>query len=451
MKTWRLVMLALIAGYVVTFTGLSYAKFSSFNSSTIDLAIYIRSLWGILNGTFTDSMSDNNSIWASHWEPGILLLALFAKVIPPVWVLLISQSVALGATAWILFRYAETMVTPLLALLLGLSVLLHPAMQNANLSDFHMLPICVPFLGLFSVAVAQDQPKKATFALLLGLLFREEIAGILFLWGIHRALRSKREGAGLIVVSLTWVLISYLLKYRYSSAMNYLFEQLLATNTSRLGLFDTWATKFKSLLWLVAGFAFLPLLSAKAAKNLIWYLFPFVVHFSSPHLAVMRIDFYYLSFYVPPLACLTVAIASKYSGRKWVPAILFLCVSMTSYWNTMAPWGRSSSLRAYQSDHYAEEAAAIVKRIGINESVSAPLSIVAHLAERRWVYWKMYAGPDEVIVELSPTLQLGETPEELKSRMSAMRAFEADLVHKFGYSLDFEGRKLRLYKKPASS
>ncbi|MCC7355139.1 MAG: DUF2079 domain-containing protein, partial [Anaerolineae bacterium] len=107
----------------------------------------------------------------------------------------------------------------LLALAFPLTYLLFPALQAANLADFHAIPLAAaPIAFAFWFAERRDWPKFLVAVVVL-LMIKEDAALLAFLLGAWAALRYRAWRVGLLVVaaSLAWfVLATFIIVPHYA-------------------------------------------------------------------------------------------------------------------------------------------------------------------------------------------------------------------------------------------
>ncbi|MFQ5633111.1 MAG: DUF2079 domain-containing protein, partial [bacterium] len=118
--------------------------------------------------------------------------------------------VALGALAvyWLAKRIIKN---ELIALVFLSAYLLHPALQNANLFAVHGITFAAPFLLFTFYFFHIDRYGWGLFFAILSLLCREDIAIILFMFGIYFIFSKKKRalGIGVSMVSVLWFLLFF--------------------------------------------------------------------------------------------------------------------------------------------------------------------------------------------------------------------------------------------------
>jgi len=197
--------------YNIGISYLSILRYESFSASVYDLGIMIQTIWNTSQGwLLQESINMGHPMlrfWMAHWEFIYLPIALIYKIFSSPHVILIIQTVLVSLGALPLYWLAkEKLENNLVAIILPISYLFHPAIQNANLCDVHGITLAAPFL-LFAFYYLQ-QSKWNLFILhgILALLCREDSALILLMMGFYAyfLMKEKRVGMIIIVVNVIW-------------------------------------------------------------------------------------------------------------------------------------------------------------------------------------------------------------------------------------------------------
>lgn len=392
-------------------------------------------------------------IWADHLVPILLPIAILCRFfsLPIAPFLLISQTVALGASAWIAYKISRKHLNEWSSFLIGLCFLLHPSLQNANLFEFHTFPFACFFLMLFLYYKDQHRFELASFTLFLALLCREEVAGVLLFWGLYRTKENRILGLSLASIALTWVLVAVLLKFQGPHVWANFYSTL--SGKAQISTWDLVLSKVKGICIFLTAFAWFPVLGW---KRFIWGLIPILYFIASPLELIIKIDYYYLVFILPFLFYASLEGLkgdSKFSHvrvpQSFKVALLLLCSILINWAYTLAPWGRSGSMKMFKDDRYSIEAKKILQQIHPHESVIAPYPVLAHLADRKWIFWGIGMGPDSIIVENRPSLTYAETKTEHQRKLKEIARFQRLLVKQFGYHPEFQGKYLNLFQRKA--
>jgi hypothetical protein len=426
--------------YVVSFMMLSWWKFATFHSTGFDLAIFVREIWGIRSGDLSLPTMNRFDIFSDHFVPILWAVAPLARWFPIAGLLLFLQTLALALTGWILFRCALKEIPSLAALAVGIAFFLHPSVQNANLFEFHCLSLALPFLALF-LWLREEHPYLATLALVVALTAREEVAGVLLIWGFVQARKRKAFGIGLGAVSVMWVAVALALKARESNLWH---EQIgSAARFAGWQAAKALLVRSEGLFALLGGLGFF---SIFGWRRLLWIVIPGAFFLFGFKEEFGLVQYHHLAFFVPflVLAALPFLGGPRANVRA---ALLLICSCAVNWMYTTAPWGRNSTWKYYREGGYSAEARQVLGLIGPEESVVAPIRILAHVADRKWPFWQVVAGPDAVILEKIPRRGNDDTDEDYRMRKEAMGSIASDMIARFGYRIRFEGPNLLLLRK----
>jgi len=204
-----LILSLLITLYVLTFSYLSLARHWSFQTAKLDLGINHQAVWSTAHGR--PFHQTESSALAYHFEPIILLLAPFLLIWDKAEALLVVQTVILVLGAVPIFLIARDILkNDFLALVFPLAYLLSPALQAANLADFHTAPLAVPlFLFACYFALRRQAFPFLTFAI-LAMSAREDMFYLAFLLGAHSFFGwSRRMGIFLMALGLIYAVCAF--------------------------------------------------------------------------------------------------------------------------------------------------------------------------------------------------------------------------------------------------
>ena len=185
---WALVVVwVLVALYALTFSAIAIRRHDTFRTHGFDLGNVDQAVWNTAHGrplAFTNMDPVQNRL-ALHFEPILLLIApsywLYAS--PKTLLVIQAAVVALGALpAFWLAR--DRLRSRLAGVAFALAYLLFPALEAANVFDFHAVSLAAPLL-LFAFYYLQKREYRwfAVFAV-LATGCNEEIAPIVMLLGV---------------------------------------------------------------------------------------------------------------------------------------------------------------------------------------------------------------------------------------------------------------------------
>jgi uncharacterized membrane protein len=193
---------AAAVGYVGFTSVASIWRHHALLTQAYDLGIFENVLFTTLQGRILHSPLEQGSHLAVHFSPILLALVPAYALVPRTEVLLVAQSLLIGATAWPLFLVARhALRSSTAALLIGLCFLAHPAVAGANLYDFHELAFGpVLFVSAFYFVLTERWIPCAVAVGLL-LLVKEDMTFVVMLLGLY-ALASRKAAAGGVLLAV---------------------------------------------------------------------------------------------------------------------------------------------------------------------------------------------------------------------------------------------------------
>jgi uncharacterized membrane protein len=193
---------------------LAYSAYFSFYTiawcravrSSYDLGLENNLMWNLIHGNqfFKSSplVGPTGSHFGYHATLFALLMAPVYALAPRPETLLAIQSIFIGAASVPLFLWARRRVSAALACALALGYLLYPSIHNANLYEFHYLPLGTFFLWLTLYAVEAKKNALAVVAILVTLTVREDVAAMLGVIGAYLLVSGTSPKAGLAIAIL---------------------------------------------------------------------------------------------------------------------------------------------------------------------------------------------------------------------------------------------------------
>ena len=206
-------LLALASLYAGTFSYYSIIRHVNLNSGVDPLGFYSQAVWLFSNFKAPlSSFYNNRNIFTDHMTPILVFLSPFYKIYSDPITLLILQSVLLSSGVFPIYWLAKDKLdSNLLAISLCIGYLLYPALQFANLYDFHPVNIATPLLLFTFYFFHKRFYFKYFIFLLLALLCREDVVPIVFFLGIYIFFyeRKKKIGVITIIMSMAWFYFAY--------------------------------------------------------------------------------------------------------------------------------------------------------------------------------------------------------------------------------------------------
>ncbi len=415
-----LLVAALIVLYVACFGTLSVLRHASFNSHAYDLGNVDQAVWNTIQGRilhFTNwpggglALAANNRL-AMHVEPILFPISLLYFIYSHPATLLVVQTVvmALGALpAYWLAR--ERLGERWVALVFPLAYLMFPALQAANMWEFHAVSMTSAFL-LFAFYYLQRENDLGFFLFaILAMSCKEEVPLIILLMGLYILAAQRRWRQGLITVGLSAVwfyLAVYVIVPLFGGARSpYLeyFAPLGDEPVSILGAAFNKTGQVASLLFTSDNLAYLrdlftPLAftSLLSPATLIFMLPTLAINLLSNHLPMHFLEMYH---YPAPLVPFVI-ISSIYGtgwltdklGARWpklrrpalygLAALILICTSYYHHNHGLTPIART--FQGYAVTEHHRLAQRFIARIPRDASVSAQSNLNPHVSQRQWLY-----------------------------------------------------------------
>ncbi|GIW05925.1 MAG: hypothetical protein KatS3mg060_0730 [Dehalococcoidia bacterium] len=202
-----------VLAYAVLFSFLSLHRHSVYETDAFDLANMEQALWNTTQGRpldFTNFEGLTNRLGA-HVEPILLLIAPIYALAPRPETILILQSVviALGALP-ISWLARELLRSRLAALVFPLAYLLFPALQAANLYDFHAVTLTAALLAFAFWFAHRRNALGYWIAVVLALSCKEDVPLPVFVLGLWVAfgLGWRRVGLATSILAVVWFVVA---------------------------------------------------------------------------------------------------------------------------------------------------------------------------------------------------------------------------------------------------
>ena len=196
-----------------------------------DLGTYNQAIWNILHGTFIHQticniISDTNcyslngiSRFAIHFEPILLPISLVYLALPDPKTLLVLQTLVVASGAFPAFWLARLRLrNEFIAVGIAILYLLYPALQQAEVFDFHGVTLTAALL-MFTLYFMYTRRTLWLFVFaILSMACKEEIPLVIAFFGLWTMLFQQRwrSGLALVALSVAWLGV-VLLVYRVAS------------------------------------------------------------------------------------------------------------------------------------------------------------------------------------------------------------------------------------------
>jgi uncharacterized membrane protein len=231
LREWRFewAVWALIVAYIAFFGTLTVLKHNAFLTTAFDLGNVDQAVWNTRHGRpfAMTNIEGLASRLGTHFEPVLLPISLLYILWSDPRTLLILQTTVIALGAWPVFLITRQPLdsrqpgagkdTPragreneLLAVMFALAYLLFPALQSANVFDFHAVSLAPTFF-LFAFYCLERQ-RWGSFAVLalLTMSCKEDMPLLVAMLGLYAllVLRQWRVGLLTIVAAATWFLLA---------------------------------------------------------------------------------------------------------------------------------------------------------------------------------------------------------------------------------------------------
>jgi len=273
------ILVTLIFIYIIIFSILCLYKYFSYNYIGIDLAIFNQVFYNSSQGNFFDLTIHPHLYLGDHFALIIPLLIPFYFLLKSPITLLILQSFILALGAWPIYLIARQKLSRNLSLIMALFYLSHLFIHNINTYEFHIISLAI--LLLLFLFYFYKKKKFGLYVLLLSLclLIREDVALVIFMFGLLAAIE-KRSWKWIIwplLLSTSWFILAMKMTGTFSDYGQYKFISYYGWLGSDLksiilGVINhPWlvvkhifsGNNISFLLGLFIPFAFLPLIKPK--------------------------------------------------------------------------------------------------------------------------------------------------------------------------------------------
>jgi len=207
------IMGLLIVLYIAVFSALTAARHEAFETLAYDLGNYDQAVWNTSHSRllrFTNVKGLTIRL-AQHVEPILLPVSLFYLIYSSPKTLLVLQTVVVALGAWPVYLLArEKLRSEFGGIVFAAAYLLFPALEAANLYDFHAVSLAPTFLlWAFYFLEKEKDPWFIVFSV-LAMSCKEEMSLLIGMMGLYTLLMRKRKklGAAMIVVAAIWFYVA---------------------------------------------------------------------------------------------------------------------------------------------------------------------------------------------------------------------------------------------------
>ncbi len=210
--------------YATYFTITSFLRYDNFYTGRFDLGNMDQTVWNTSHGRIfvltNPNGTDPISRLAFHADFILVLLAPFYFLWSNPKMLLLIQSVLVGASSFFVFQIAKDILkNKNLALTFAFVFLINPSIQRANLYDFHPVTLAIFFLLGSCYFYLRKKYFYFSFFSILAAITKEEIWLIIALFGIFIFLFRKKWvfGATFFIISVS--IFAFLIWYAIPQAL----------------------------------------------------------------------------------------------------------------------------------------------------------------------------------------------------------------------------------------
>jgi len=204
---------AAILLYIAFFSCVTVLRHEAFETTAFDLGNMDQAVWNSLRGRFLPftNWGEEGTRLAYHVDPILILISPLYLIYSDPRTLLVFQTVVVALGAWPIYLLSrEKLGTSLCTVVFPLSYLLFPALQAANMFDFHPTTLVA---GLFPyVFYFLEKRRYALFFLFAVLVMscKEEMSLLVVMLGLYALFlqRNWRVSTAAISLGIAWFVIA---------------------------------------------------------------------------------------------------------------------------------------------------------------------------------------------------------------------------------------------------
>ena len=405
--------------YVAIFSLYSIYVHRSFSTSAYDLGLADQAIWLLSQGENAWSTIKGVHRFGDHASfYDALIYAPAYRLYPAVETLLFVQSLFLGLSALPIFLIARRQIASrFLAVVVSLSFLLHPAIQNMNKENFHSESISVFFILMTIYFLVNNRLLASYIFAFLSVVGKEDIGITIAAIGATFSLAQWRikPFLPLIMIGVLWFLFAtqVLMPFFQGNELESLKEPAFfsawfrefSANPFNFSLYEKKFLDLKVLTYLNDLLAPLGYVSLFSFVNLFASLPAILINCISGSFYLVSVKYHYNYCVIPGLVLAQIEALRRlrYLPRRQVSFCLSVAlgifimffalrenlkvndVSVTSYYSRFIKGFTPGTKPEYLAREYA------FKLIPPEESVSASHSLVPHLSHRPEIY--MFPNP----------------------------------------------------------
>jgi len=209
----RFLLIFFIIVYAVFFIHQLFLRYHTFGSRSLDLGNMDQAIWNTLHGLpyHQTSQPGINNRLSLHVEPILVPISLLYLIYSGPETLFVLQTIVVALGAIPVFALAcLKLKNEGLALIFAVAYLMYPALQAANILDFHAVTMAPTFLLAAFYYLETDRSRWFAFFAILAVACKEEIALIVMMMGLYALIFQQKRQLGLITMglSLGWAFLA---------------------------------------------------------------------------------------------------------------------------------------------------------------------------------------------------------------------------------------------------
>ncbi len=408
-ETGLLAVILMVAVHAGWTTLLQWDIHNGLGTSSYDVGLYDQGAWLLsrFHAPFVTLMGRN--LLGDHASLVMFLLVPLYWVVPGTQTLLAVQAVVIACGAFPVYLFSRRLLDSRgLGVLMAATWLLHPAVNGANLENFHPDSFLGLFLPLALWALLEKRWRLYVVAVVLCATVKEDVSLVLVPLGVLAALRGERRrglltAAGAVVASLAgmFLLMKPLIGvptrngWRIPFGGPSGFVKEVFTDPLNVWRYLTSEERPFYLWQMMAPFGFVFVLAPEVAMVSILVLTANVV---SNFWYQFHVGYHYSLVAVPALLFATAVGLSRVrrDSRPVAAAVVALCTLVSAYSWTPLP-GARNEVAHWSADHpVAVAAREIMREVPDGAAISVYHSLAPHLAHRVHVY--QFPNPFRVVL-----------------------------------------------------
>jgi uncharacterized membrane protein len=189
----------LVFWYFFHFGHLTSDVHRGYGDSAFDIGLYDQGVWLLSHFHAPYVTLMGRDLFGDHTQFSLIAMVPLYWLRPDATTLLYVQAfvMALGAVPVYLLAM-RVLKNPAFATVLAAAFLLHPALAQSNLENYHPDSFLIPILGFAIYAAVENKPRMFVIFSVLALLCKEDVVLVLFPLAVWFAIRRNRQVGALV-------------------------------------------------------------------------------------------------------------------------------------------------------------------------------------------------------------------------------------------------------------